>query len=195
MVPENPLAWFQWGNCLAYLGDYATAAEKFMKASKLGMVDEVSLVCWGRCLERLGYLEEGYDKYARARARSSFGGGLADSYAAISKLYGYGTTCDFEAAIEIFVGQSAGPSIDVLREQVQNADETDNPLGPEHSDVLLKHLTAVAEGNDEEAQYSMAMIYRHGIGVEKDAEVSKKWLKRAAENGHEIAKRMLVPTR
>ncbi|MBN2685466.1 MAG: SEL1-like repeat protein [Pontiellaceae bacterium] len=195
MAPEDPIAWFQWGNCLAYKGNFEAAAEKFMKASKLGTVTEVSLVCWGRCLERLGYPELGYDKYAQARARSGLPGGLADSYVAIAKLYGYGTACDFEGAVEIFAVQGGGPAIGVLREQVQEADKTDNPLAPECSDVLLKHLTAKAEGNDADAQYSMAMIYRHGIGVGKDAEASKKWLKRAAENGHEIAARMLAPTK
>ena len=122
-------------------------------------------------------------------------GGLADSYAAISKLYGYGTACDFEGAVEIFAAQGGGPAIDVLREQLEEISKTDNPLAPERSEVLLKHLTAMAEENDENAQYSMAMIYRYGIGVEKNAAISEKWIKRAAENGHEIAKRMLAETR
>ena len=195
MAPNDPIAWFQWGNGLAYMGDFEAAAEKFMAASKLGIVTEVSLVCWGRCLERLGYPAQGYRKYEEALASSGLPGGLADSYAAISKLYGYGTACDFEGAVEIFAAQGGGPAIDVLREQLEEISKTDNPLAPERSEVLLKHLTAMAEENDENAQYSMAMIYRYGIGVEKNAAIYEKWIKRAAENGHEIAARMLAEKR
>ncbi|MBN2703773.1 MAG: hypothetical protein JXR23_06125 [Pontiellaceae bacterium] len=194
MAPNDPIAWFQWGNGLAYMGDFEAAAEKFMTAGKHGIVREVSLVCWGRCLERLGDPAEGYLKYEEARSRSGLPGGLADSYAAISKLYGYGTACDFEGAVEIFAAQGGGPAIDVLREQVEEADKTDNPLAPERSDLLLKHLEAKAEGNDANAQYSMAMIYRYGIGVEKNAAIYEKWIKRAAGNGYEIAKRIVAET-
>lgn len=194
MAPNDSVAWFQWGNGLAYMGDFEAAAEKFMAASERGVVADVSLVCWGRCLERLGDPAQGYLKYEQARSRSGLPGGLADSYAAISKLYGYGTACDFEGAVEIFAAQGGGPAIDVLREQLEEVDKTENPLAPERSDVLLNHLETKAEGNDADAQYSMAMIYRYGIGVEKNGAIYEKWIKRAAENGHEIAARMLAET-
>ena len=190
MEPENSIFWFQWGNCLAQMKKYAAAAEKFEKAYETRTTDAVALVCWGRCLEHQGKAEEAFGKYQEARQLGGVGG-MADSYIAIAKLYGYGTDCDFEGALEMNVGKGR-PAIGLLREQIENASLSDNPLAPEQPAVLLEQLKKKAEGNDPDAQYSLAMMYRHGIGVKKDSAASKEWLKRATENGHEIALRAVA---
>ena len=41
-----------------------------------------------------------------------------------------------------------------------------------------------AENGDAEAQYRMGMMARFGWGVDKDAEVAARWLRKAAEKGH-----------
>lgn len=193
MTPENAVIWFQWGNCLAYLGNYAAAAEKFEQSAKEeGMVEEVSMVCWGRCLELLGHPEEGVEKYEQARRRSG-PGGLADSYLTIARLYGYGCPVDFEAAIDSAVDRSSGSAVANLRVELQNVSSTDNPLAPAPMVVLQNHLLSLGDQNDAEAQYSLAMLYRHGIGITKDETVSKQWLELAAKNGHIIALSMLNP--
>lgn len=180
MEPENALFWFQWGSCLAHMGQYAAAADKFEKTYMM-QDDPLSLVCWGRCLELLGKPEAGFDKYALALEQSR-GAAVARAYVAIGSLYGYGTPCSFERALDICLGAN-GPAVDFLRAQVQLADESDNPLAPEKSGTLMKHLVSLAESDDPEAQYSLAMIYRHGIGVPKDTAGSEKWLERATDNG------------
>ncbi len=191
MDANRALRWFQWGNCLAYLNDFEAATEKFEKAYELERSEVVSLVCWGRCLERLGQPEEGYKKYALAR-KTNPQDQQAAAYVAHSKLYGYGTSCDFEVALELSSYQGK-PAIDTLSERIAQSDASDNPLAPERSDILMAHLTGLAEDGDAEAAYSLAMILHYGIGVGKDSATAESWVRRAAERGHVIAGRMINP--
>ncbi|MBN2163803.1 MAG: SEL1-like repeat protein [Pontiellaceae bacterium] len=191
IAPDQAIRWFQWGNCLAYMGDFKAAAEKFETAAALDESEVISLVCWGRCLEKLGHPEEGFKKYLAAVKLRPLDQQVA-AYVAHGALYGYGTACNFEAALKASANQGR-PAIDVLRDRVAMADGSDNPLAPARSDVLLKNLIEMAENGDAEAQYSLSMIYKNGIGIEPDAAKAKEWLNRAAENGHAIAQRILNP--
>jgi hypothetical protein len=47
-----------------------------------------------------------------------------------------------------------------------------------------KDFRASAEQGDAEAQYNLALIYDHGIGVENDDAEALKWYRQAAEQGH-----------
>lgn len=191
MEPKNFLYWIQWGSTLANMGNYSAAADKFKQAGACNHADVISLLCWGRCLEELGDPAAGFRKYKEALAKSP-SNQQALAYVAHAKLYGFGTACNFEAALK----DSARPGISAienLRAQVRLADQSGNPLAPRKSKLMMKHLTALGESGDPEAQYSLAMIYRHGIGVPPDAKTADQWLRRAAGNGHVIAKRMLNP--
>lgn len=51
----------------------------------------------------------------------------------------------------------------------------------------LGSLQRAAERQDAEAQRTLAMMYRDGLGVAKDEAQSKQWLHQAAENGDPLA--------
>ena len=44
---------------------------------------------------------------------------------------------------------------------------------------------------DIEAQTRLALLYNKGLGVQKDQDKFEEWLRRAAEQGHQIAKQEL----
>jgi tetratricopeptide (TPR) repeat protein len=184
MSPDSSIDWLRWGNTMFFMEAYDAAAEKYAKAQALDPRNTASLVFHGLCLQKSGRLDAGFKKYEQALAvdPSSM---LAKAFLVHSHLYGCGTEPDFEGALE----QSAElgmPGIDALRKQVRSADESANPLVPEKSAVLLKHLTALGEQGNPAAQYNLAMIYRYGIGVKADKKAAAGWLKRAAASGHAI---------
>ncbi|WP_168442617.1 tetratricopeptide repeat protein [Pontiella desulfatans] len=181
MQPYTAINWIQWGNCCFYMGDYPAAAAKFEKAYILSPKDVSSLIFWGRSLEKQGKLEEGFANYAKAVEQNP-AHWHACSYAAIAKLYGHGCKPDFEWAKEL-AAKGRGNPIDNLREFVNLADQSDNPLSPEKSGVLLKHLTGLAESGDTKACFNLGMIHHHGIGVEKNPKLATEWFDRVAVPG------------
>jgi TPR repeat protein len=52
----------------------------------------------------------------------------------------------------------------------------------------LAVIMKVAECGDPEAQYKLGFSYDKGKGVDRDAEKSVYWFKKAAEQGDETAK-------
>lgn len=191
MDPENQIVWMQWGTCLFYQGDFAAAAMKFEQAHTLYPADVFSLIFEGRCLEEQGQPEEGFKKYQQA-VEAVPSHAPARAYVAHSKLYGYGTTPNIEGALEDCV-EPGGTNIDQLRRRVRIGDQSDNPLAPEKSEELLKHLKALGNADNSEAAYNLGMIYRYGIGVPEDESIALNWFRRAAANGHEIATRLMSP--
>ncbi|MDF7798035.1 tetratricopeptide repeat protein [Pontiellaceae bacterium B1224] len=191
MDSENQIVWIQWGTCLFYQEDYAAAEAKFEQAYKLYPDDVFSLVFQGRCLEKQGRPEEGFKKYQQA-VEAVPSHVPARAYVAHSKLYGYGTTPDIEGALEDCV-EPGSTKMDQLRKRVRMGNESDNPLAPEKSEELLKHLIALGNAGNPEAAYNLGMIYRYGIGVPEDESVALDWFRRAAENGHEISMRLMNP--
>jgi tetratricopeptide (TPR) repeat protein len=190
MQPYNAINWIQWGNCLFYMDDFAGAAGKYEKADVLNPRDVSSLVFWGRSLEKQGRPKEGFSKYAAAVERQPRHP-QACSYAAISKLYGYGCKPDFEWATELAESGRGDPMED-LREYVRLADQSQNPLSPEKSAVLLKHLTGLAVDGNAEAQFNLGMIHYHGIGIRGDQYGAYRWFERAARAGHADGRRMYM---
>jgi hypothetical protein len=55
----------------------------------------------------------------------------------------------------------------------------------------LDALIAKAEQGDAQAQFSLGMMYRKGVGVSKNCANAFKWLKKAAEQGHSNAQILL----
>ncbi len=51
------------------------------------------------------------------------------------------------------------------------------PLAPDRAIALLSHA---AENDNADAAYMLAMIYEHGAGVQRNLELSARWLHRAA---------------
>ncbi len=45
----------------------------------------------------------------------------------------------------------------------------------------------LAQTNDRDAEYKVAVMYLHGYGVAKSETEARKWLERAAEHGHTVA--------
>lgn len=60
-------------------------------------------------------------------------------------------------------------------------------------DELREHFEDLLESdqNDPQVQFEIGQCYREGRGVEKDARLAEKWLTRAAQQGHQEAKRLL----
>ena len=60
-------------------------------------------------------------------------------------------------------------------------------------DELREHFEDLLESdqNDPQVQFEIGRCYREGRGVEKDARLAEKWLERAAQQGHQEAKRLL----
>lgn len=62
---------------------------------------------------------------------------------------------------------------------------------PKNIEIAAKWYKKSAEQGYAEAQFSIAMFYWHGQGVEKDLDESNKWLKKAADQGHGYSMRLL----
>jgi TPR repeat protein len=45
--------------------------------------------------------------------------------------------------------------------------------------------------NDADAMYALSQGFERGVGVERDAQLARYWLRRAADNGHDRAQRAL----
>ena len=60
-------------------------------------------------------------------------------------------------------------------------------------DELREHFEDLLESdqNDPQVQFEIGQCYREGRGVEKDTRLAEKWLTRAAQQGHQEAKRLL----
>jgi len=48
-----------------------------------------------------------------------------------------------------------------------------------------------AKQGDPEAQYKLGLMYRDGLGVTQNKSESRRWLRKAANNGHGEAKQAL----
>src|SRR5580700_10421648 len=52
-------------------------------------------------------------------------------------------------------------------------------------------LMGLAEKNNAQAQYTIGYMYFYGLGVQKNTEQAKYWIKKAADNGNPNAIRAL----
>jgi len=57
--------------------------------------------------------------------------------------------------------------------------------------VAIAEFQKAAEKGDARAQYSLGVMYFDGIGVKKNHDAGMKWIKKAAENGHQAAQKIL----
>ena len=57
-------------------------------------------------------------------------------------------------------------------------------------DVALRY-TKAAEAGGAQAQWNMGLCYNYGKGVSRDMAVARRWMQRAADQGHENAKNFL----
>jgi len=58
-------------------------------------------------------------------------------------------------------------------------------------ETAFKEFKAAAEKGDARAQYSLAVMYNDGIGVRKTPDEAMNWFRKAAANGHPVAKEIL----
>jgi len=58
-------------------------------------------------------------------------------------------------------------------------------------EVAFKEFKAAAEKGDARSQYSLAVMYNDGIGVKKNPEEATNWFRKAAAQGHPLAKEIL----
>lgn len=65
------------------------------------------------------------------------------------------------------------------------------PMTSSEMKVLFQQHVSRAEAGDADAQYSVAMDYFVGLGVEKDPSIAVRWFTRAAEQKHAGAMRAL----
>ena len=57
---------------------------------------------------------------------------------------------------------------------------------------LQNGIETAAEQGDQEAWYKLENMYYRGEGVKKDTAEAAKWYQKAAEQGHEEARRLLA---
>jgi len=57
--------------------------------------------------------------------------------------------------------------------------------------VAFKEFKTAAEKGDARAQYSLAVMYNDGIGVKKNPDEAMIWFRKAAAQGHPLAKEIL----
>ncbi|WP_372807884.1 hypothetical protein [Pontiella sp.] len=192
--PYKSAFWMDWGKCRFFMGDYASAYEKFSQASTLNPKDVSGLVFAGRSLEKMGRPDDAFAKYGRAVSRDP-ANPLACVYAAHSKLYGYGTWPDYQWAFDLCVASDAeyskaGDAALVRMEaQINGAGQTS--LAPEPGRMLLAHLAALAAEGNADAQFNLAMVYYHGIGTPRNWNKAIPFLRKAAAQNHTTAMKML----
>jgi TPR repeat protein len=58
-------------------------------------------------------------------------------------------------------------------------------------ELAFKEFKAAAEKGDARSQYSLAVMYNDGIGVKKNPEEATNWFRKAAAQGHPLAKEIL----
>lgn len=76
---------------------------------------------------------------------------------------------------------------------------SDPPIDPAKAEAAkaatdkkrLEFQTKKAEAGADYAQYDLGIRYLNGDGVEKNVDTGKKWLEKAAKNGHSGAKKKL----
>jgi len=118
--------------------------------------------------------------------------GHAEAQYYLGCLYGRGRGVekDLERAFELF-GKAAGQG----DEHARKALEEKSKFEADFADLRER-----AEKGDAEAQYNLGMAYKSGetfvfswgYPIDKDPERGVEWLRRAAEQGHELAKRRLI---
>jgi TPR repeat protein len=57
--------------------------------------------------------------------------------------------------------------------------------------VAFKEFRVAAENGDARAQYSLAVMYNDGIGVRKSPDEALVWFRKAAAQGHPLAREIL----
>lgn len=86
---------------------------------------------------------------------------------------------------------------DPLRKQDAHNDQQEKSISANEANegnVTGQNLNALiekAEQGDAQAQFSLGMMYRKGLGVPKNCANAFKWLKKAAEQGHSNAQILL----
>ncbi|MBQ6352223.1 MAG: sel1 repeat family protein, partial [Lentisphaeria bacterium] len=58
-------------------------------------------------------------------------------------------------------------------------------------EMAVKCFRMAAEKGNAMGQYNLARCYAEGIAVKADADAAAKWAEKAAEQGHENAKKLL----
>lgn len=64
---------------------------------------------------------------------------------------------------------------------------------PEADREAARWTFEAARRGHTEAQYTLALLFMAGTGVEKNEDEARKWLRRAADAGHEPARQFLEP--
>ena len=57
--------------------------------------------------------------------------------------------------------------------------------------TAFKEFKTAAEKGDARAQYSLAVMYNDGIGIKKNPDEAMIWFRKAASNGHPLAKEII----
>ena len=186
LAPKESDFWRQWGTCLFHMGDYAGAVTKFKAAYACGPSDVSYLLFWGRCLQLQGRLEEGFLKYTEAFVQEP-GHRYASVYAALSKLYGYGTEPDYVEALgyaEVLKNGYFPVSEEALRNCIEaNEGSRHSPLMAEKNEVMFVHLRKLAGQGNSNAQFNLGKIFRWGVGTEMDSALAVEWFEKALAGG------------
>ena len=186
LVPDEADFWRQWGTCLFLMGNYVNAVEKFKKAYSLDPSEVSSLLLWGRGLQLQGRLEEGFSKYTEAFVQEPKHR-YASVYAALSKLYGYGTEPDYGKALEYADVLKTGNfpvSAEALNDCIgANEGNRNSLLMAEKNEVMFKHLQELALQGNPDAQFNLGKIFCWGIGTETDALAAAGWFEKSLDGG------------
>lgn len=72
-------------------------------------------------------------------------------------------------------------SVSVYADEEKDMEAALNAVKEKNFEKAFKHFMTLAESGNAEAQHNIAMLYRQGLGVEKDLTVSARWFRKAAD--------------
>jgi TPR repeat protein len=146
-------------------------------------IDDVASYAWFLLAEEAGNLSA---KDATERASSEKMANLSAALAKIGEMYVTGVELpkDPVEALKWYrkAADAGGGKASVMVASLLLADR--RSATPEENAEARRRCEDAAKGNFPPGAYCMALIYKRGLGTEKDPVEAAKWLDRAAELGH-----------
>lgn len=137
---------------------------------------------------KTGYYEQSYKKAFRLYTQSAEMGNSSAAYMVGMMLYsGIGVLKDISESFT-WINQSAttGNKTAMIKAGIMNYFGEGTEV---NSDEAFNLFSKTAELEDSLSQYFLGVMYYKGEGTERDLTLSKKWIKKAYENGSTSAKK------
>lgn len=158
--------------------DLDTAIALYEEAYDLGSANAAYKLCI------IYFMKDNRKSFEWARKAADLGSVEGLSYMGLLYYHGEGAPHDEKKGLKY------------LEEAAEKSDETAMLLGQifferKEYDKAIKYSVTYAEKGNESSQYLMGLMYANGNGVERNIEIAKSWMCKAAEQGNERAKEWL----